>query len=112
MFGPVPGNIIELDRLLIILVAVTAEFERLKRCLGPNPIGNNMIQGPGLWIGSMFQTEGTGTGKKTRSTLSMHIRPRLKGTIQAGHQGNLILQDRQRFHRGGQLQIMQTDPNI
>ena len=81
MFGSVPGNIIELDRLLIILVAVTAEFERLKRCLGPNPIGNNMIQGPGLWIGSMFQTEGTGAGKKTRSTLSMYIRPRLKGTI-------------------------------
>jgi hypothetical protein len=56
-------------------VAITAEFKSLERCLTTNPVGNNMIQSPGLWIRSMLKTEGTGTRKKTGSTLGMDIRP-------------------------------------
>ena len=71
MLRSVPGNIIKLDRLLVVLVAVTAEFKRLERCLATNPVGNNMIQGPGLGIRSMFKAEGTGTRKKAGSTLGI-----------------------------------------
>ena len=112
MLGSIPGNIIKLDRLLVVLVAVTAEFKSLERRLATNPVGNNMVQGPGLRIRRMFQTEGTGTGKKTGGTLGMYIRTRLESTIQPRNQSNLILELLQGLHGWSQLQVIQANSNV
>ena len=81
MLRSIPGNIIKLNRFLVIFVAITTEFQCLKRSIPTNFISNNMIQTPCLRIRRVLQAKWTGTGKKTGGTLGMYIRTRLESTI-------------------------------
>ena len=106
VLGAVPGNIVELDGFLVVLVTVATELQGFERRPSSDLFRNDMIQGSRLWIGRMLHAERAGTGEKTRCALGMHVGPRLKGPVQARNEGYLFLEPLKRFHGGGQLERM------
>ena len=64
MFGTIPGDIIELNRFLIILVTIATELQGLERCLVANFIRNDMVQGSACGYGVCLRLNGLALERK------------------------------------------------
>ena len=99
MSRAIPRNVIEVDRFLVILVAVTTELQGRKRSLFSGHIRHQMIQCSIKRPGRPLNRVRRSTAQVTRCTLRVHISPLLKGTIHPGNQIDLILHSCERRHR-------------
>ena len=75
VLGSVPGNVVELNGLLVVLMAVATELQCLEGCLRPNFVRYHMVKSPSLRIRGVLQAEGTGAGEETGGALGVHIGP-------------------------------------
>ena len=44
MAGAIPGNVVEVDRFLVVFVAVAAELKRGERCGFADRVGHEMVK--------------------------------------------------------------------
>ena len=101
--GPIPGNIIEVHGLLVVLVAVAAEFEGPERGVLPDRVSDDMVKTPVERVGRLSDLERTGTGEKAGGALRVHVSPRLEGPVHPGDQGDFLPHLLEGLHGGRQL---------
>ena len=84
--GTVPGHVVKVNRLDVVLVVITAQFERRVRSCLTDAIGCDMIKGSSQWVSRVFDLVRCNTGQEAGRTLGMRIGAVLECAIHPGDQ--------------------------
>ena len=103
MAGPIPRDVVEIHRLLVVLMTVAAELESPERGIPAGRVSNDMVKTPVERIGGLSDLERTGTGEKAGGTLRVHVRARLEGPVHPSDQRHLFPHLLEGLHGGRQL---------
>ena len=103
MPSPVPRDVVEVNRLQVVPVAVATELERLERRGMPNRVRNDMVKGSIQRPRRSTDRERRGAAQEATSALRVDIGAVLKGSIQAGDESDLALDPLERLQGGRQL---------
>ena len=91
----IPGNIIEMNRLFIIAMAVATELQSTEWRFFPHMVSNNMIKRPLNGPGGTFDGIRFGATEVTGRALRVHIGALLESAIHPSDQIDLLDQRHQ-----------------
>ena len=96
----VPRDIVKTDRLFVIPVAITTEFQCGKGRRLTHMVCDHLIECSRQWPSGPLNGMTASVTQESRCALSMNVRPLLKGAIHPRNQVDLILHLIQWLHRG------------
>ena len=112
MARSVPGDVVEVDGLQIVPVAVAAQFQGAERRPVPDPVRDDVVERAVQRPGGSGDRERCGAAEKTRGALRMHVGADLECPVQTRDQGHLALQAIQRLEGGREIDRMGADGGL
>ena len=99
-------NVVKIDRLLIVEMAVTAEFKGAEGCSITNLVCYYMVEGAIKGVGGLPFDLPDGTAEKAGCTLCVNIRSFMERPVHTCYEVNLTLDLFKRFQSRCQRQVV------